>query len=607
MEQLVQLSEQVYVHTDGLNVGIVRSGKRALLIDCGDGSVQSSLEKLGIEQIDALLFTHHHRDSASGVVALAGPQSLVGVPAQERAYFAQVEKYWADPQYRWHLYDYHPHNLMLAASVAVDRVYSEGDRWNWQGVEIAVLDTPGHTDGSISYTVEVDGRRFVFCGDSIAGDGQVWDLYSLQKGDEQTRDYHAFLGGRQILLDSLAKLAAVGADILVPTHGQIVRRPHTAIKALKDQMTLCYDQYVAISALRHYFSHLFEQFEGNRGHMPIRPGLDVPDFLHHFGTTWAVVAQNGEALVMDCGNGEVLKRLGELESQGQISGISQFWVTHYHDDHVDAAADFQARYPCRTLAVEQVARVVERPLGFRLPCISPTRVRIDHCPEEGESWTWNEFVLTAYFLPGQTYYHGGLLVEGRGLRLFFAGDSFTMAGIDDYCAGNRNLLGPDVGYDRCLALLQTLQPTHLFNCHVDCAFAFNGEELAWMRENLAAREESFAALVPWDHANYGLDEHWVRCYPYEQQVEAGGHAELAVEITNHSMLVKIVQAQLVVPQGWANGPLVETAIAAKEEGRLVFVVEVPANAPSGRIVVPVSLTYDGRRLGQFREAIIVVK
>ena len=44
-----------------------------------------------------------------------------------------------------------------------------------------------------------------------------------------------------------------------------------------------------------------------------------------------------------------------------------------------------------------------------------------------------------------------------------------------------------------------------------------------MLDTLAEREESYTALFPWDHANYGMDEHWVRCYPYEQEVAPGGN------------------------------------------------------------------------------------
>ncbi|MEZ4664126.1 MAG: hypothetical protein R2911_41885 [Caldilineaceae bacterium] len=123
-----------------------------------------------------------------------------------------------------------------------------------------------------------------------------------------------------------------------------------------------------------------------------------------------------------------------------------------------------------------------------MPCISPAVTRVDQITTEGQSWRWNEFELTAFHCPGQTYYHGGLLVEG-GLRLFFSGDSFTPAGIDDYCAGNRNLLSAGVGLDQCLALIEQLQPTHIFNCHVALAFTFTPAEINFMRQNLAERTQ----------------------------------------------------------------------------------------------------------------------
>src|SRR4030095_15209416 len=39
----------------------------------------------------------------------------------------------------------------------------------------------GHTDGSVTYLVEVAGRRVAFTGDLIAAPGQIWEIYSLQK------------------------------------------------------------------------------------------------------------------------------------------------------------------------------------------------------------------------------------------------------------------------------------------------------------------------------------------------------------------------------------------------------------------------------------------
>ena len=65
--------------------------------------------------------------------------------------------------------------------------------------------TPGATTGSVSYLVEIDGKKFCFSGDVIYGPGQISDFHSLQKG-YKTGDYHAFLGNLPNLKLSLDKL-----------------------------------------------------------------------------------------------------------------------------------------------------------------------------------------------------------------------------------------------------------------------------------------------------------------------------------------------------------------------------------------------------------------
>ncbi|MFN8491166.1 MAG: MBL fold metallo-hydrolase [Caldilineaceae bacterium] len=623
---LSQLSPSLLVYHGCCNTGILCAGEHALLIDCGDGAVRHTLATLGIRQIDAILFTHHHRDSTSGAIQLAQTGTRIGVPALERPWFAAVETFWADPQMRWHLYNIHPHNLMLAESIAVHDVYQDGDQFQWGAAKLTVFATPGHTDGSVSYLVEVDGQRFIFCGDALYAPGQLWDLYSLQKQDQTPTDYHGFLGDRKRLLQSLDKLVALQPHALIPTHGAIMREPAQAVELFRERLAEAYDKYVAISALRHYFPWVFTDFAERTDHMSIRAGKPVPDFLRHIGTSWIVIAENKEALVMDCGSPEILQGIQQLQINGEIAQVTTCWVTHYHDDHVDALPEFQAAFPCPTYADPVVADVIENPRAFRLACISPAVARIDHRTQDGESWTWNEFRLTAYTFPGQTYYHGGLLVEGHGLRLFFSGDSFTMAGIDDYCMGNRNLLGAGVGYDRCLARMAELQPTHIFNCHVNVAFDFTLDEIAFMRANLAEREKLYTALVPWDHANYGLDEHWVRCMPYEQDVVAGQTVHLRVAFTNHSAVDKIASCRPILPKGWERiVPEQQTIIPAKQDGSIHFRFSIPHRADDDllvnqlfglpgappqrqpkRIVIPVEVTYDGRPLGQFREAIFVL-
>jgi len=604
---VVDLSEHLAVYCGPINVGIVRNGAKALLIDCGDGRVLSVLRERGITAVEQILFTHHHRDQACGAQAFVERGARLLAPAKERDYFDKVAAYWTNPASRWHLYNQHPHHLMLAEQVPVDGVTGDGQAIRWGDAEIQVLATPGHTDGSVSYVVCVDGKRVAFCGDAIYDSGQLWELYSLQKGT-MTSDYHGFLGARPQLVKSLARVKEASPDRLVPSHGRIMADPSRAIDALVRRLDACYDKYVAISALRHYFPKMFTEYAGRKDHMAMRPGKPVPACLRHFGTTWVLVSKDKAAFVMDCGSPQVVKRLKQLRDQGEIGGVEGLWVTHYHDDHVDAIPEFQKIFDCPCTTDRFVADVIADPLAWRLPCISPSKARVDRPTKDGDSWQWHEFRLTAYHLPGQTLYHSGLFVESGELRMFFVGDSFTMGGIDDYCAHNRNWLGLGVGFDRCTALIEKLRPTHIFNCHVDLAFDFTPEQCRFMRANLAEREKLYGELFPWDHANYGMDEPWVRCFPYEQKAEAGKKLTLDVVVTNHSAVRRTLTCRAVLPRSWRGGatPWTSAEAAPKCDAQARLTLPVPANASPGRYVIPIDIQYADRDLPQFTEAIVAL-
>ena len=214
--------------------------------------------------------------------------------------------------------------------------------------------------------------------------------------------------------------------------------------------------------------------------------------------------------------------------------------------------------------------------------------------------------MTAYHFPGQTYFHGGLLVEGHGARLFFTGDSFNPSGIDDYCAMNRNLLGRDTGYHRCLQILAETHPTHLFNCHVDPAWRFSAQDIAFMEKTLDERERLFGALIAWEHPNYGLDPHWVRCDPYEQGAKAGAVITLRVVVTNHSDETRQLVCRPVLRQGWQQVQPAVIAIGTRREGTAVFRIQIPTDAVPERILIPVEVVYQNHSLGQFREAIVAI-
>ncbi len=342
--------------------------------------------------------------------------------------------------------------------------------------------------------------------------------------------------------------------------------------------------------------------------MPIRSGIEPPKCLRHFGTTWMLVSESGDAFVMDLGSTGIFQHLKKMLADGEIKSVEGLWITHYHFDHTAGIPNFQQEFDIPCYANEQLAEVLTNPTAWRLPCLDPRPITVHEPMRDGQSWQWREFKLTAYFLPGQTLYHGGLLVEADDLRMFFVGDSHTMAGIDDYCAYNRNLLGRGVGYQYCNGLIQRLQPTHLFNCHVNDAFTFTPEELAFMRKTLDQREDLFGQLVPWDHANFGLDPSWIRTFPYTQKAQPGNEITVNVVVTNHAADARPVQCRAVLPKalGGVPGEWHNAEIPAKAEGQLPLSLTLLPDVKPGHYVIPIDIVFTNRTLPQFTEAIIDV-
>lgn len=622
--QVQVLTPNLAVFRGTICVGVLLNGQEALLIDCGDIGTLEWASNAGIK-VKQVLATHHHREQVAALMGGRSDADLL-VPAAEEKYFTDVASYWNSPGSRWHIYNQHPHHWMLPKSIPVSRTLSMGESLTWGPAAIKAVETPGHTDGSMSYLVNVDGLKVVFCGHLFHGSGQLPDLYCLQKGFQRGQrrisDYHGFLGTREILKESINRILAERPDLVVTSSGGVIENPEAALRLLVDRLDAVYDNYVSTSALRHYFPELFEEFASRTDHFPFRPHLAPPAYLRHVGTSWILVSEERAAFVMDCGSHQVIEAIEKMIAAGEITRVEGLWITHYHDDHVDAAPKFLDKFGCPCYAVGPVAEVITRPLAWRLPCISPSVVKVDRVLADGESFGWHEFRITAYEFPGQTLYHGGLFVEKGAERLLFVGDSFTPAGIDDYCIQNRNFLHENSGFLRCLDLIARLQPTHMFNCHVDSAFTFSPEDCQAISQRLRQRRDLLQAILPWRDPHFGMDEFWVRCDPYEQRVLPGEKAKFDVVVFNHLAETLEVHLRLVPPTDWIDNSLpgaMETwktwpqlTVPGRQEQKLSMEIAVPKSASPGRFVIMVDVaipeeTPVPRILCGFTEAILSIK
>lgn len=91
---LIQRSENLWEFQDTCNVYVLKSGAKCLLIDTGSGAVMQHLAAIGVDRVDWVLHTHHHRDQCWGTPIVQKAGAKIAVPEYERHLFDNVEACW---------------------------------------------------------------------------------------------------------------------------------------------------------------------------------------------------------------------------------------------------------------------------------------------------------------------------------------------------------------------------------------------------------------------------------------------------------------------------------------------------------------------------------
>jgi glyoxylase-like metal-dependent hydrolase (beta-lactamase superfamily II) len=584
---------------NSVNSALLERNGKTFLIDSGETNAAGS------SVVDWVLFTHHHRDQCSSVSRLVRKGTKVAVPAREKMFFDEAHRFWdtADNIID-HRYDFRPHLFTLRDSVPVARALQGGDVHEWEGLRFQVLDTPGHTDGSVTYLVEVAGRRVAFTGDLIAAPGQIWEIYSLQKRFPGMRgDYWGFGGAIEEIKSSLDRVLEHKPDLLIPSHGVVMNDPPAAVNRLKQNLDALMENYLTTAAWRIYFDGIYPK---NKAPMfPPLPSVTYPTWIRHIAsTTKAIVAEDKSVFISDCGHPKAIEELSRLQAAGEIGAIEGIWITHYHDDHTQLVNEAKRRFGAKVYVQREMLDIIENPLAYQMPCLFPESIRVEHPLEHGQTINWKNFKLTAYYFPGQTLYHDGLLAEKDGQRVFFTGDSFANWGVDDYCSQNRCFTGRDMGYEQCFQILLDTRPDILMAAHwgpVPVSQEYLRKSMALFRE----REGLYNRLFPHKNANFGSDPCWIRAYPYRQTVLPGSLVEVEGRVMNHSADPMKVQVTLNLPEGWkSDGITGESQIPARTEGRVRFRATAPLVPNRRRHVLGLSAVIDGRSVGEFAEAVV---
>jgi len=598
-----RLTDHLTVCHGDINAGILAADDRALFLDFGDGGAACHAEEVGLCP-DWVLFTHYHRDQGTGLRRYENIN--VAVPGDEKHLFTDVEGIWRDEGNHYHRYHFQPQLLMFRHAVEVNRELRDGDEFIWNGHKISAIATPGHTQGSLSYLVNDGGGRYVFVGDLLTGNGKLPDIWSLQLGNEYFRDYHGFMGAAGMLKQSLGRVIALKPDAVIPARGRIIYDTDRVLGRLCRRLDEVFHNYTSISSACFYFPQAFPKEDAVAGRLEGVQLCSLPEWVLVAPTSRLLVdSERRRAFVIDCGNQQVLQIIEDMRQTGRVQDVMGVYITHYHDDHVDYVNELVNRYGCPVYAAVELVDILQRPAAYNMPCQTKAPVQVTHHLRHGEGFQLGDFRFTNYFFPGQTLYHGALLVEGRDRRLLFAGDSFTPGGVDDYCVYNRNLPGAGRGLLLCIDIIRQVKPDMIVNQHVEAPFVFREAHLGFMERKLREREKLLRDLLPWDDPGFGLDPYWVRFFPYEQRVPAGGTGETAVVVTNHSCIPLEIEVELHIPADWwCQKQKQQLVVPAKGEGTAGFRF-VTGDEPGLR-VTGASVTTGGQRYSEITQGLVWV-
>ena len=552
-----------------------------------------------LEPVEWLLIPQGRRDTAfTAGEALARGTRLIA-PAREKYWLEQPHDFWRDfVKNRFHDYNQQTTKI-LASPLTVERWVVDADRIDWQGLSFTVLETPGFTRGAATYVVEVDGQRLAFTGDLIYGDGQILDLYSFQDAipAAQIRGYHGYASRLSELVTSLRKVAEQKPTLLIPARGPVIRDPVAAIGRLIERVQAQYRNYLSTNALHWYFKEERMKLCGKRvlgddapiELMPYAYYEMTPNWVYENSTSRLIISAKGRGFLLDCGNTRVITAIQELIQKGLIQGVDGIFVTHYHDDHTDAVQAAAETFNCPVYATNVYRDLLENPAAYHLPAMTANPIRNVRPMDHGKQLTWNEYQFTFYDYPGQTFYHGALLVKKADAKpIFFVGDSYAPSGIDDYCLQNRNLLHEDSGYLRCFRQLRELGDVWVVNEHIPHVFQFSPGELDGLERRYRERITVLRELFPWDDPNYGVDEQWAVFYPYGAQAKPDEVVEFQLRLTNHSPTTRTFR---LVPHASAGLELLdqerELTLEPRANGHVTFRVRVGTLSNPGLITADV--------------------
>ncbi len=616
--KFTQVAKDIYLFPDICNVYVIKSGELGLLIDLGTGDVLDHLKEIGINKIEWVLFTHHHREQTQGYPRLKNTGAKVAVPEVEKALFETPLNFRKMAPALSDAFTVHGASYVRPAitPIKADRTFAKMDDFTWQGIELWCIETAGNSPGSLSYITKKEGEWIAFTGDVMLQGSKLHTWFDTEW------DY-GFSKGIYALYNSLGQLEGYPLKKMLPSHGPIIENPLPQLQALRNTLREFNKLY-----LRGWEVSTFAGADQDRVSQPTTVPhvwqvtkhlfkFRGPEFWPNFHM---ILADNGHALIVDCGlfKKEFLdKSIALMKERLGLKQIDVVLVTHMHGDHCLEAPHLRDMHGAKIWTMNRVVAPVSRPLHFDYCAQVNTygkgidSIAFDKVFQEGDTFTWEGFKLTVDWMPGQTEFalclHG--IIDGK--KVAFTGDNIFGSSSDPSQNGHeavvaRNSCILEEGYIYAAKYLKKLQPDLLLGGH-SWAMAEPAKLIDRYLEDALKLKEYFEKLSFEKDYRWMYDPYWVRMEPYRVVLGKNNTAEARLMMRNFDAVPISMKVEIVLPEGFKAEPaIISTMVAGESTTSIPIQISCTKETVKGLHLAALDITRKGKRAGQLFDFILWV-
>ncbi len=616
--KFTQVAKDIYLFPDICNVYVIKSGELGLLIDLGTGDVLDHLKEIGINKIEWVLFTHHHREQTQGYPRLKNTGAKVAVPEVEKALFETPLNFRKMAPALSDAFTVHGASYVRPGitPIKTDKTFAKMDDFTWQGTELWCIETAGNSPGSLSYITKKEGEWIAFTGDLMLQGSKLHTWFDTEW------DY-GFSKGIYALYNSLGQLEGYPLKKMLPSHGPIIENPLPQLQALRNTLREFNKLY-----LRGWEVSTFAGADQDRVSQPTTVPhvwqvtkhlfkFRGPEFWPNFHM---ILADNGHALIVDCGlfKKEFLdKSIALMKERLGLKQIDVVLVTHMHGDHCLEAPHLRDMHGAKIWTMNRVVAPVSRPLHFDYCAQVNTygkgidSIAFDKVFQEGDTFTWEGFKLTVDWMPGQTEFalclHG--IIDGK--KVAFTGDNIFGSSSDPSQNGHeavvaRNSCILEEGYIYAAKYLKKLQPDLLLGGH-SWAMAEPAKLIDRYLADAIKLKEYFEKLSFEKDYRWMYDPYWVRMEPYRVVLGKNNAAEARLVMRNFDAAPISMKVEIILPEGFKAEPaIISTMVAGESTTSIPIQISCTKETVKGLHLAALDITRQGKRAGQLFDFILWV-